>query len=271
MWPAMPLVAECRTRSTPVIESRPLAERRREGGVDHGHRPRMAPSSSRSTRSSLGAGRGLGHDEHGLAGRTAAAKKAPGSVPSTKVTSMPKRGQGHLQSSWVPAYSWRWRRWSPAEQSPSTTAVTAPMPEANAWAGGPPPRARRSPPPEGPHRGVAEAAVEPLGADRGGHLPGPVHRRVTNVVVAWHGRQRGVALVAARPDGAGLGQPAARGVVPAGSSRFSTAVRNSATASPISSVPAGTGRGPAGCRPSHGRTRPDGAQAVAEVELLVGG
>jgi hypothetical protein len=42
------------------------------------------------------------HTSTVLPGRTAAVK-ALGSVPSTKVTSMPKRGQAAWSRSWVPA------------------------------------------------------------------------------------------------------------------------------------------------------------------------
>ena len=66
---------------------------------------------------------------------TTASANAPGWVPSTKVTSIPNRGQAVCRNNCVPAYSWRWATmWSPVEQMPSTTALPAPMPEAKARA-----------------------------------------------------------------------------------------------------------------------------------------
>ena len=67
-------------------------------------------------------------------GSTASAK-APGRVPSTSVTSMPKRGQTEPSSCRVPPYIWRWATmWLPRPHRPSTTPLIAPMPEAKASA-----------------------------------------------------------------------------------------------------------------------------------------
>ncbi len=58
---------------------------------------------------------------------------------STKVTSIPKRGQAPAKSPFDEVYSDRAATtWSPAEHSASTVAVIAPMPLAKAWAPGAP-------------------------------------------------------------------------------------------------------------------------------------
>ena len=45
------------------------------------------------------------------------------------------RGHTVCRNSWVPAYNWRWATtWSPDEQIPRTTALTAPIPEPKARA-----------------------------------------------------------------------------------------------------------------------------------------
>ena len=66
---------------------------------------------------------------------TTAAVNAPGSVPSTQVTSIPIRAHGPSRKAYVPAYTWRWATmWSPLEHSPNTTEATAPIPDAKARA-----------------------------------------------------------------------------------------------------------------------------------------
>ena len=85
--------------------------------------PRSAPSSSRSTSSRRGLDGVSASTSIVRPGRTAAAN-APGSVPSTSVSSMPKRWHGPWRKARVPAYSWRWATmWSPAEHSASTTVL----------------------------------------------------------------------------------------------------------------------------------------------------
>ena len=73
-------------------------------------------------------------------GRTASANCC-GSVPSTNVTSMPKRGTWAVKRLLVTEKSWRCTTmWSPAEHSPNTTPVTAAMPELDANAASAPSR-----------------------------------------------------------------------------------------------------------------------------------
>ena len=67
-------------------------------------------------------------------GRTAAAT-ASASVPSTNVTSMPKRGHTVVKSWLVTENVLRWATtWSPCEHRPRTTDEMAPMPEPKASA-----------------------------------------------------------------------------------------------------------------------------------------
>ena len=91
LWPAMPFVAEWSTRSAPWARGCwPSGVAKVESTQVTG--PLMAPISSRSTRSRRGFAGVSASTSVVFPGRTAAAK-APGSVPSTSVTSMPKRGQ----------------------------------------------------------------------------------------------------------------------------------------------------------------------------------
>ncbi len=101
LWPAMALVAECTTRSTPCSRGRwPSGVAKVESTTVTG--PAREPISSRSTRSSRGLAGVSATTRVVFPGRTAAAK-APGSVASTKVTSMPNRGHAVCSSSCVPA------------------------------------------------------------------------------------------------------------------------------------------------------------------------
>ena len=101
LWPAMALVAECTTRSTPWSRGRCTSGVAKvESTTVIG--PAMAPSSSRSTRSRRGLAGVSANTRVVLPGRIASAND-PGTVASTNVTSMPKRGQAVCSSSWVPA------------------------------------------------------------------------------------------------------------------------------------------------------------------------
>ena len=137
MWPTIPLVAEWRTRSTPWASGVCPSGVANVESTTVKALP-IAPRASRSTRSNRGLAGVSANTSIVLPGTTAAAN-ASGSVPSTKVTSMPSRGQAVWKNSWVPAYSWRWvTMWSPDEQTASTTVLIAPMPEAKARAASPP-------------------------------------------------------------------------------------------------------------------------------------
>ena len=101
LCPAMAFVAECTTRSTPWSSGRWISGVAKvESTTVIG--PAMAPTSSRSTMSRRGLAGVSAMTSVVLPGMTAAAK-APGSVASTKVTSMPNRGQAVWSRSWVPA------------------------------------------------------------------------------------------------------------------------------------------------------------------------
>jgi hypothetical protein len=97
----MALVAEWTTMSTPWSSGRwPNGVAKVESTTVMG--PAMAPSSSRSTRSSRGLAGVSAQTSIVLPGMTASCI-APGDVPSTKVTSIPKRGHMAWSTSWVAA------------------------------------------------------------------------------------------------------------------------------------------------------------------------
>ena len=131
LWPAMPFVAECSDRCTPCASGCwPSGVANVESTTVNG--PRSAPNSSRSTSSSRGFDGVSASTSIVRPGRTAAAN-APGAVPSTNVTSMPKRAHGPCRNASVAAYRLRWATmWSPWLHSASTTDAIAPMPLANA-------------------------------------------------------------------------------------------------------------------------------------------
>ena len=90
LWPAMPLVAECSTTSTPWSCGRwTIGVAKVESTAVNG--PPIAPSSSRSVSASCGLAGDSARTRTVRPGRTAAAS-SPGTVASTKVTSIPKRG-----------------------------------------------------------------------------------------------------------------------------------------------------------------------------------
>ena len=93
-------MAECTTRSTPNsagLWASGVANVESTTVIG----PAMAPTSARSITSSLGLAGDSAITSTVRPGMTASAK-APGSVPSTKVTPMPKRGQAVCSSSCVP-------------------------------------------------------------------------------------------------------------------------------------------------------------------------
>ena len=96
------LVAECTTRSTPWSSGRwtsGVAKVESTTVIGPGDGADLVEVDEVEPR----VGRRLGEHQHGLAGHAPPRRTRPGSVPSTKVTSMPKRGHTVCSSSWVPA------------------------------------------------------------------------------------------------------------------------------------------------------------------------
>ena len=101
LWPAMPLVAECSTTSTPWSCGRwTIGVAKVESTAVNGpaDRAQLVEVGERQLR----VGRGLGQDEHGAPGPHRRGQFARAPCASTKVTSMPKRGHTPCRNSWVP-------------------------------------------------------------------------------------------------------------------------------------------------------------------------
>ena len=205
----------------------------------------MAPISSRSTRSRRGLAGVSAMTSVVLPGMTAAAK-APGSVASTKVTSMPKRGQARLEQ----------QLGAGVDLALGDDVVAGRAQPEHDGADGTHARGEGAGPSRRPRAGRWRPRSRRRSGCRSGCRSGPAPtwvaiRRpsstvgVTNVVVAHRiGRQRGVVVGPTGPDGARLGVQArgrgggggCAGVGVGHRSPFSIWLRNGSSASPTASV-----------------------------------
>ena len=203
MWPPIALVAECTTRSTPWASGCCASGVAKvESTTVIG--PAIAPSSSRSTRSRLRVGRGLGPDEHRLAGPDGGRERAGlGAVDEGDVDAEPRaRGlQEQLRAGVELALG---------------DDVVAGRAQAEDHAADRA-HARRVGPSrlgalEVGHRPlevvdgrVAVAGVEAVGPDRGGHAPGLVDRRGWRTSRSTRGSGRATGVLPFRPARIGRG------------------------------------------------------------------